>query len=116
MVAANPATARATSTNKRMFASQDRILRITRQDCLARVRIRINDQRQRDIVLRCNIGRQSAASTMSPCSSPFQSPCKKLILLLILIPYFAFRSLGDIIGDRTLVRLYFEPRGRIDHL
>jgi len=38
-----------------------------------------------------------------------------LILLLILIPYFAFRSLGDVIGDRTLVRLYFEPRGRIDH-
>ena len=77
MVAANPATASATSTNTRMFASLVRILRITRQDCLARVRIRIIDQRQRDIVLRCNIGRQSAVSTMSPCSSPFQSPCKK---------------------------------------
>ncbi|MGB9296977.1 MAG: hypothetical protein WCB52_12350, partial [Pseudolabrys sp.] len=33
-----------------------------------------------------------------------------LVLLLIFIPYFAFRSLGDIIGDRVLVRLYFERR------
>ncbi|MGA9000538.1 MAG: hypothetical protein WB463_21920 [Pseudolabrys sp.] len=33
-----------------------------------------------------------------------------LVLLLICIPYFAFRSLGDIIGDRVLVRLYFERR------
>lgn len=34
------------------------------------------------------------------------------IMLLIFIPYFAFRSLGDVIGDGTLVRLYFEPRQR----
>ncbi len=33
-----------------------------------------------------------------------------VVLLLIFIPYFAFRSLGDIIGDRILVRLYFERR------
>jgi hypothetical protein len=33
-----------------------------------------------------------------------------IILLLIFIPYFAFRSLGDIIGDRILIRLYFERR------
>ena len=33
-----------------------------------------------------------------------------LVLLLIFIPYFAFRLLGDIIGDRVLVRLYFERR------
>jgi len=33
-----------------------------------------------------------------------------LILFLILIPYFAFRSLGTIVGDKTLVRLFFEPR------
>ena len=33
-----------------------------------------------------------------------------LILFLILIPYFAFRSLGNIVGDKTLVRLFFEPR------
>ena len=33
-----------------------------------------------------------------------------IVLLLIFIPYFAFRSLGDVIGDRILVRLYFERR------
>jgi hypothetical protein len=33
-----------------------------------------------------------------------------LILFLILVPYFAFRSLGDIVGDKTLVRLFFERR------
>jgi hypothetical protein len=33
-----------------------------------------------------------------------------LILFLILIPYFAFRSLGNIVGDKTLVRLFFERR------
>jgi hypothetical protein len=32
------------------------------------------------------------------------------ILFLILIPYFAFRALGEIVGDRTLVRLFFERR------
>jgi hypothetical protein len=35
-----------------------------------------------------------------------------LIKFLIVIPYFAFRSLGDIDGggDKTLVRLFSEPR------
>ncbi|SDP01951.1 hypothetical protein [Afipia sp. GAS231] len=33
-----------------------------------------------------------------------------LIMFLVLVPYFAFRSLGDIVGDRTLVRLFFERR------
>ena len=33
-----------------------------------------------------------------------------VILLLILIPWFAFRALGEVIGDGTLVRLYFESR------
>jgi hypothetical protein len=31
-----------------------------------------------------------------------------LIIFLILVPYFAFRSLGSIVGDKTLVRLFFE--------
>ena len=26
------------------------------------------------------------------------------------IPFFAFRSLGDVVGERTLLRLFFEPR------
>jgi hypothetical protein len=33
-----------------------------------------------------------------------------VIVLLVLIPWFAFRALGEVIGDETLVRLYFEPR------
>ena len=36
-----------------------------------------------------------------------------LIMFLILIPYFAFRSLGDIVGDTTLVRLFFERRHNV---
>jgi len=34
-----------------------------------------------------------------------------VLIFLILVPYFAFRALGEVIGDRTLARLYFEPRG-----
>jgi len=30
--------------------------------------------------------------------------------LLILIPYFAFRSLGEVLGERNLVRLFIERR------
>jgi hypothetical protein len=33
-----------------------------------------------------------------------------VIVLLVLIPWFAFRALGEVIGDETLIRLYFEPR------
>jgi hypothetical protein len=33
-----------------------------------------------------------------------------IILLLILIPFFAFRSLADVLGERVLLRLFFEPR------
>jgi hypothetical protein len=32
------------------------------------------------------------------------------IMLLILIPWVAFRALGEVIGDETLIRLFFEPR------
>jgi hypothetical protein len=32
------------------------------------------------------------------------------IMLLILIPWFAFRAVGEVIGDETLVRLFFERR------
>lgn len=34
------------------------------------------------------------------------------VMLLILIPFFAFRALGDIIGEKTLVQLYFAPSTR----
>lgn len=35
-----------------------------------------------------------------------------IIVLLILIPFFAFRSLGEVVGERNLVRLFLEPRHR----
>jgi hypothetical protein len=34
-----------------------------------------------------------------------------VLLFLIFVPYFAFRSLGEVVGEHTLLRLYFEPRG-----
>jgi hypothetical protein len=37
-----------------------------------------------------------------------------IIVLLTLIPFFAFRSLGDVVGERTLLRLFFEPRQVIE--
>ena len=33
-----------------------------------------------------------------------------IIMLLILIPFFAFRSLGEVVGEGILLRLFFEPR------
>ena len=36
------------------------------------------------------------------------------VMLLILIPFFAFRSLGEVVGERALLRLFFEPRRRIE--
>lgn len=35
------------------------------------------------------------------------------VLLLILIPYFAFRSLADMLGEETLLRIFFVARGRL---
>jgi hypothetical protein len=39
-----------------------------------------------------------------------QAIATSIILLLVLIPFFAFRSLADVIGGRVLFRLFFEPR------
>jgi hypothetical protein len=33
-----------------------------------------------------------------------------IIMLLILIPFFMFRALGEVVGERNLVRLFLEPR------
>ena len=33
-----------------------------------------------------------------------------IVMLLILIPFFILRVLGEVVGERTLVRLFFEPR------
>ena len=37
-----------------------------------------------------------------------------IIMLLILVPFFAFRSLGEVVGERVLFRLFFEPRRKFD--
>jgi len=36
------------------------------------------------------------------------------VMLLISIPFFAFRSLGEIIDERVLFRLFFESRRQIE--
>jgi hypothetical protein len=33
-----------------------------------------------------------------------------IVGLLILIPFFAFRTLGEVVGEHNLVRVFFQPR------
>jgi hypothetical protein len=35
-------------------------------------------------------------------------------MLLILVPFYAFRSLGEVVGERVLFRLFFEPLQKFD--
>lgn len=37
-----------------------------------------------------------------------------IVGLLILVPFFAFRVLGEAVGERNLVRVFFQPRAKID--
>lgn len=37
-----------------------------------------------------------------------------IIMLLILVPFYAFRSLGEVVGERVLFYLFFEPRQKSD--
>jgi len=43
-----------------------------------------------------------------------QAFATSIILLLTLIPFFAFRSLAEVVGGRVLFRLFFEPRRKLD--
>ncbi len=43
-----------------------------------------------------------------------QAIATSIVLLLILIPFFAFRSLAEVVGERVLFRLFFEPRRKFD--
>ena len=43
-----------------------------------------------------------------------QAIATSIILLLILIPFFAFRSLAEVVGARVLFRPFFEPRRKLD--
>lgn len=37
-----------------------------------------------------------------------------IVGFLILVPFFAFRVLGEAVGERNLVRVFFQPRAKID--
>jgi len=37
-----------------------------------------------------------------------------IVVLLILIPFFAFRTLGEVVGERNLTRVFFESRRRAE--
>jgi hypothetical protein len=37
-----------------------------------------------------------------------------IVMLLILIPFFMFRTLTEVIGEQTMARLFFEPRRTSD--
>jgi hypothetical protein len=41
----------------------------------------------------------------------YQLLATSFIVFLILIPFFAFRVLGEVVGERNLVRVFFIPRG-----
>jgi len=55
---------------------------------------------------------QSVADSLADLAGGtlWQVIATSVIVLLVLIPWFAFRALGEVIGDETLVRLFFEPR------
>jgi hypothetical protein len=38
-----------------------------------------------------------------------------VVVLLILIPFFAFRALGEVVGERNLVRVFFWARHSVDN-
>jgi hypothetical protein len=40
---------------------------------------------------------------------------RSVMAFLILLPFFALRELGDVVGGRTLARLFFVPRHGTDH-
>jgi hypothetical protein len=42
--------------------------------------------------------------------TPLQIAASCLIMFLILVPYFAFQNLGEVLGNRTLVRLFLVDR------
>jgi hypothetical protein len=43
--------------------------------------------------------------------TPSQMLATVFVMFLILVPFFAFRVLGEAVGERNLVRVFFRPRG-----
>jgi len=37
-----------------------------------------------------------------------------IVIFLILVPFFALRVLGEAVGERNLIRVFFRPRDKID--
>jgi len=44
--------------------------------------------------------------------TPSQMLATVLVMFLILIPFCAFRVLGEAVGERNLVRVFFQPRAK----
>jgi hypothetical protein len=66
-----------------------------------------------EIVVGAIHGRTVMDSIYEMAGGTFQQMIAAIfIIFLILVPYFAFRSLGEIVGDTTLARLFFERRHR----
>jgi hypothetical protein len=59
-----------------------------------------------------HLRRESVADSLADLAGGtlWQVIATSFIMLLILIPWFAFRAVGEVIGDETLVRLFFERR------
>jgi len=58
---------------------------------------------------------KSAGAALAEMLGPnlAETAARIFVLLLILIPYFAFRALGDMLGEETLIRMFFVARGRL---
>jgi len=46
--------------------------------------------------------------------TPSQMIATVFVMFLILVPFFAFRVLGEAVGERNLVRVFFQPRVKRD--
>jgi hypothetical protein len=46
--------------------------------------------------------------------TPDQVIATSIVVLLIFIPFFAFRSLGEVVGERNLVTVFLRPRRAVD--
>jgi len=58
------------------------------------------------------IHKRALADSLAHVAGPslLQVAANCLLILLILVPYFAFRNLGEVFGERTLVRLFLVDR------
>jgi len=60
-------------------------------------------------------GRTFSESTTNIAGGTFdQRIATGIIALLTFMPYFAFRTLGEVIGERRVVQLFFERRNKRD--